>query len=447
MRRATRASRCSVARPQADDGGAFVNIESRSKEILRVALLTGGGDKPYATALAEALSGRGVALDFVGSDELDIPEIRELSGVRFLNLRGDQRSAVSMRRKVTRVARYYARLIRYAATSPAAVFHVLWNNKVEYVDRTLLLLYYRLLGKRLVLTVHNVNAAQRDGGDSVLNRLTLGIQYRLAHHLFVHTDAMQRQLQEEFGVAAERITTIPFGINSTASTTPLNGQQARQELGLPDSARVILFFGNIAPYKGLEYAVAAMARLARTQPHARLLVAGRLKTSGDYWPKIAGAIRQSGLAQRILLHTTYIPDERIEVYFKAADVLILPYTHVFQSGVVFLGYHFGLPAIVSDVGELKQAVIEGVTGFVCVPADADALADALDRYFRSALYEQLERRRPEIRRLMSERHSWDHVGDVTRGVYRALTEREPLTTRGGEPHPGERMPTKSADPF
>ena len=398
--------------------------------IPRVALLTGGGDKPYATALACALSAAAVPIDFVGSDELDTPEVRGLPGVRFLNLRGDQRSDASARKKVARVIRYYARLIRYATTARPRIFHVLWNNKFEYVDRTVLMLYYRLLGKRLVLTVHNVNAGQRDGRDSALNRLTLRMQYALADHVFVHTDAMRRQLQEEFGVARERITTVPFGINSTAPTTALDRQQARQELRLPDSAPVILFFGNIAPYKGLEYAVEAMAILGRTRPEARLIVAGRPKTSDAYWPKIAHTIRHAGLEQRILLHTTYIPDEQVEVFFKAADVLILPYTHVFQSGVLFLGYHFGLPAIVSDVGELEQAVIEGVTGFVCVPADAEALANALDRYFRSALYEQLERHRPEIRRLMSERHSWDHVGRATCGVYRELTAREPLDRPG-----------------
>ncbi len=95
---------------------------------------------------------------------------------------------------------YYAKLIRYAATAKPRIFHILWNNKFELFDRTLLMLYYKLLGKKIVFTVHNVNAGRRDSKDTRLNRLTLRIQYRLADHIFVHTEKMKRELIEEFGV-------------------------------------------------------------------------------------------------------------------------------------------------------------------------------------------------------------------------------------------------------
>src|SRR5688572_16098796 len=132
----------------------------------RIALLTGGGDKPYAIGLATSLSARRVSIDFIGSNDLDVPEMRVLPGVQFLNLRGDVTPTAPIIRKVMRVLVYYVRLIKYALTAKASVFHVLWNNKFEFFDRTLLMLLYRVLGKRIVLTIHNVNIAQRDGGDS-----------------------------------------------------------------------------------------------------------------------------------------------------------------------------------------------------------------------------------------------------------------------------------------
>ena len=70
---------------------------------------------------------------------------------------------------------------------------------------------------------------------------------------------------------------------------------------------------------------------------------------------------------RVIAKIEYVPDEETELYFKAADVLILPYTHVFQSGVLFLGYSFGLPAIAADVGSLKEEIIEG-RNRLCVQA-------------------------------------------------------------------------------
>ena len=154
---------------------------------ISVTLLTGGGDRPYAFGLATALISKRVALDLIGSDYLDFPEYHGRPGVRFLNLRGDQNTDVSLPKKVSRVLRYYAKLIGYAATAKPKIFHILWNNKIETFDRTLLMLYYKLLGKKIVLTVHNVNAGVRDSKDTLLNRLTLRIQYRLADHIFVHT--------------------------------------------------------------------------------------------------------------------------------------------------------------------------------------------------------------------------------------------------------------------
>src|SRR5438874_11788955 len=123
-----------------------------SPSTLHVALLTGGSDKPYALGIATALSSARVAVDFIGSDELDVAELHKLPQLRFLNLRGDQSQEVSFRRKIALVARYYWRLIGYAATARPRIFHVLWNNKFEFVDRILLMAYYRLLGRRIVLT-------------------------------------------------------------------------------------------------------------------------------------------------------------------------------------------------------------------------------------------------------------------------------------------------------
>src|SRR5688572_6894474 len=200
-------------------------MEARKKPMT-VGLLTGGSDKPYALGLASALSREHIRVTFHGSDELDCADIRAVPGLTFLNSRGDQSEDAAAPTKVLRVLRYYARLIRYAASDDARVLHILWNNKFEHFDRTALMLYYRLAGKRIVLTAHNINVAARDRRDSWLNRLSLRIQYHLCHHVFVHTDAMKSQLLSEFGIPAHRATVIPFGINDTIPKTSLTREQA-----------------------------------------------------------------------------------------------------------------------------------------------------------------------------------------------------------------------------
>ncbi|HEX9422933.1 MAG TPA: glycosyltransferase family 4 protein [Pyrinomonadaceae bacterium] len=392
-----------------------------SPSTLHVALLTGGSDKPYALGMATALSSAGVSVDFIGSDELDLAELHKLPKLRFLNLRGDQSQEASFRRKIARVARYYWRLIGYAATARPRIFHVLWNNKFEFVDRVLLMAYYRLLGRRIVLTAHNVNIRKRDNCDSWFNRLSLRIQYHLAHHIFVHTERMKSELLADFGVPENKTSVIPFGINNTVTNSSITAVDAKRTLGLRSNNKVMLCFGQIAPYKGLEYLVDAFSEMAKRDESYRLIIAGKVKQGQtEYWNRIRRKIDDSATRSQIIQRIENIPDEEVELYFKAADVLIVPYIHIFQSGVPFLAYSFGLPVIATDVGSLREDIVEGRTGFVCQPRNSSDLAGTIDRYFKSELFRDLEGRRLEIKEYANERYSWNKVAAITTAVYSNL---------------------------
>ncbi len=394
-------------------------VPALSVEI-EVALLTGGFDKPYAFGLALALASKGVWLDVIGSDDVDSPEMHTVPKLNFLNLWGSKHDA-SLVRKISRVLIYYTRLLRYATVAEAKIFHILWNNKFQFLDRTLLMLYYKLLGKKVVLTAHNVNAGKRDSNDSLFNRSTLRAQYRLADHVFVHTEKMKRELLRDFGVHERTVSVIPFGINNSVPHTDLTPGEAKQRLGIRDSERTILFFGAIRPYKGLEHLVNAFQQLAATHSEYRLIIAGESRKGAEqYLDEIQRTINGHVSRRQVLQEIRYIPDEETELYFKAADVLALPYTHVFQSGVLFLGYSFGLPVVGADVGSIREEIIEGRTGFLCRSCDSADLAKAIEKYFESDLFKNLDNRRQEIREYANAKHSWDIVGEMTREVYTEL---------------------------
>ena len=389
----------------------------------QIVVLTGGYDKPYVMGLTQALAAQNVWMDVVGGDAIDSPALRATQRLRFVNLIGS-REGGSLAAKVSRVLAYYARLIRYAATAEPKIFHILWNNKFEFFDRTLLMLYYRLLGKKIVFTAHNVNAGKRDGNDSFMNRLTLRAQYRLCDAIFVHTEKMRGELIKDFGVGAEKVHMIPFGINNSVPDTALTSSQARQQLGIGKDEKTILFFGALRPYKGLEYLVKAFLQLAANHPEYRLIIAGeRRRESGDYPEEVLREIGDNAFRDRVLQVIRFIPDEQAELYFKAADVLALPYTNVFQSGVLFTAYGFGLPVVATDVGSMREEVIVGKTGFLCEACDPRGLASAIEEYFASDLFRSLQRRRPEIREWAAARHSWSIVGETTCGVYAELLAR------------------------
>jgi D-inositol-3-phosphate glycosyltransferase len=406
--------------PKEMEGGSGEAPALPEANRISVALLTGGGDRPYVFGLATELMSKRADIDLIGSDDLDSPEFHGKPELRFLNLRGDQRTAVGLIQKVVRVLTYYAQLIAYAATAKPKIFHILWNNKFQTFDRTALMLYYRLLGKKIVLTVHNVNARKRDSKDSAFNRFTLRIQYRLADRIFVHTAPMKQELTDEYGVKGPRVTIIPFGINNSIPQTNITPREARQRLGIHDAEKAVLFFGNIAPYKGLEFLVAAFQKVRARHDKYRLIIAGWPKNCDEYWAMVREVLEKNVQSGEALLRAEYIPDDDTELYFKAADVLVLPYRYIYQSGVLFLGYSFGLPILAADVGSLKEEIVEGKTGFVFRAEDSDDLAATIERYFASDLFVNLSSRRQEIINYATEQHSWDVVGRITMKVYSDL---------------------------
>lgn len=412
----------SSPRPLTEPMGTTSSAASVSPKH-RVALLTGGFDQSYAFGLSMALASRDVCLDVIGSDDVDSPEMHATPGVNFLNLWGSKPEA-RFGSKARRALAYYAQLLRYAAVAEPEIFHILWNNKFEIFDRTVLMLYYKMLGKKIVFTAHNVNAGQRDSNDSLLNRLTLRAQYLLADHIFVHTDRMKHELQRDFGVPGDAITVIPFGINIAVPHTDLSPGEAKKRLGLTLGEKTILFFGAIRPYKGLEYLVDAFLRLAVTHPEYRLIIAGDSRKEAEkYLTEIQDRISAHARRNTIIMQIRYIADAETELYFKAADVLALPYAKVFQSGVLFLAHSFGLPVIAADVGSLRDDIIEGQTGYVCQPCDPIDIAGTIESYFASDLYRALDERRSEIKSYALARHSWDIVGESTCRVYRELLSR------------------------
>lgn len=388
---------------------------------MKISLLTGGDDPTYALPLTSALVSKGITVDFIGNDAMqNVDAVKNIS-VNYFNLRGDQDEHVPTIDKVIRILKYYFKLLKYSATTDSKLFHILWLNKFVYFDRTILNMYYKVLGKKVVFTAHNINAEERDGNDSLINRWTLKIMYNRVDHIFVHTNQMKQQLIKAYSVKEDKVTVIPFGINNAVPITNLTSIQAKQKLSLIGSEKVVLFFGQIAPYKGLDYLVSALTKLKMKRHDFRLIIAGKIKAGNQsYWGNINKTIDEYKLSNYIIPKIEFIPDKKIEVYFKAADVLILPYRRIFQTGVLFLSYNFGLPAIATDVGAFREDIIEGKTGFICKPEDPQDLADKIDLYFNSDLFKNLEENRERIVKYAREKYSWEKVGEKTWDVYNSL---------------------------
>jgi len=161
--------------------------------------------------------------------------------------------------------------------------------------------------------------------------------------------------------------------------TPAGGgpdrEEARARLGV--SGRVILFFGLVRAYKGLSTLLEAFAA-ARDRLDATLLVVGEFYEDRRTYDE---AIRTLGIGGCVRVIDRYVPNEDVALYFRAADVVVLPYVSATQSAIVQTAFSFERPVIVTAVGGLPDVVADGVTGYVVPPQSPPALAAAMLRFF------------------------------------------------------------------
>jgi glycosyltransferase involved in cell wall biosynthesis len=157
--------------------------------------------------------------------------------------------------------------------------------------------------------------------------------------------------------------------------TPMPKVEARRKLGLPADARMLLFFGLIRDYKGLDLLIEAFGKL---DERYHLVIAG--EPYGDFaeYQRRIDASPQPG---HIHVETRYIADAEVPGFFGAADAVVLPYKSATQSGVTAIAYHFGVPVIATNVGGLKEALHEGRTGVLVPEVSAAAIVAGIERFF------------------------------------------------------------------
>ncbi len=264
----------------------------------------------------------------------------------------------------------------------------------------------------IVFICHNVMPHE---GGGVLDRRLGMMVLRQGDALIVHSEQDRRRLHALLPQAEVRKALIPTYAEladqrapggPSADKTPVN---LGRELGLPTDRPILLFFGFVRPYKGLEYLVQALP-LVLEKIDAHLLVVGEFWSSPEFYRRYAS---EFGVEQAITFVNRYVPNEELASYFDLADVVVLPYVSATQSAVVQLAFGFGKPVITTRVGGLHEVVHDGVNGLVVPAQDEVALANAIVRYFAEGLQERFERNVCEERR--DNAFTWSAlVGEIER---------------------------------
>lgn len=227
-------------------------------------------------------------------------------------------------------------------------------------------------GLPTVLLLHNFTSHESIPGEPMLKRLLVSSSDGFL--------TLSRSVEAELLGFSPGARTSALFHPLYESQSPISAKaEARHTLGLPEDAPVLLFFGYVREYKGLDTLLDAMAVVAGELPSVRLVVAGEFFLDSS---RFRDEARRLGIDGAVEFREGYVPSGEVATLMAAADAVVLPYRSATQSGVVALAFGHGVPVIACSAGGLDAQVEHGRTGWVVREEGARALADGIVRFFR-----------------------------------------------------------------
>ena len=232
----------------------------------------------------------------------------------------------------------------------------------------------KLLGRiPLLITCHNVFPHERFPMDRLLTKLVL----RKADGYIVQSHLDEQDLLQVKPDAKYIVT--PHPTYNAFKMKNLSRQEARKLIQLDADVPMLLFFGFVREYKGLKYLVDALPEIVEKIPDIQLWIVGDF---GDDKDNYLMQIENHQIGDHIQLVEGYVPDQEVEKYFAASDLVVLPYVSATQSGIVQIAYGFEKPVVVTDVGGLPDVVRDRETGYVVPAGNAQEIAHAIVRFYK-----------------------------------------------------------------
>lgn len=303
-------------------------------------------------------------------------------------------------------------LLNHAIVKNPDVLHFQWAA-MPMIDYAL----FRLLkaaGLKLVYTAHNVLPHRERGW----HKSQYALLYKVVDRIIVHSHSSKIELLEKFSVNPSKVRVIPHGSLFQDAQLITKGQ-AKRNLNIVPSQPVILFFGLIKPYKGLDYLIKAFPIIKRDVPDAKLLIVGKPKEDFSVYEDL---IRKLDISESVVVNLSFVPSREVANYFCAADVVVLPYTKTYQSGVLLTAYTFGRPVVATAIGGFPEVVEQGKSGYVVPPRDENKLAEAIGHILLD--HTKMAQMGDYARHLAETKYSWANIAKATLEVYKSSVEKD-----------------------
>lgn len=261
------------------------------------------------------------------------------------------------------------------AQKPDIIVLQWWTSSVAHMQ-LLLKIFAGLLNKpKVIIEFHEVVDPFEE---SILpirlySKITGKLLRKNLDAYITHSESDKELVAKRYSISPEKIHVIPHGLYDQYGKL-LDIKEARRSLSIKDDF-VILSFGLIRKYKGTPYLIRAFEQLP-----SKILEKSRLLIVGEIWEdrkELLDQIKASPYHDKITLVDEYVPDEKVNLYFSAADVVVLPYLRASQSGIAHIAMSFGKPVVVSEVGGLKESMANYEGTFFVPPADVDSIKEAI----------------------------------------------------------------------
>lgn len=272
------------------------------------------------------------------------------------------------------------------------------------------LIILKLLGIKIVWTVHNI--ASHEANFRSLELFFTKLLTRLCNRIIVHTPFAKNEVINTYGVESSLITVIPHGNYINYYENVIDKAQARKQLQISIEDLVFLYFGRIKPYKGVPELINAFKKLNYSQ--VKLLIAGKPLNN-----EIASNIvEKCNGDRRIKAIFKLIPDNELQIYMNAADVVVLPYRDILTSGAVTLAMSFGKPIIAPAIGCIPD-LLDSEGSFLYGPSEEDGLVKAMKKALTCELKKMGEHNFELAKQLR-----WDEIARKTHDVYQECLSRK-----------------------
>lgn len=391
------------------------NVDHNLVKVLQIEPLGRGGLAHYTFCLASALQAKGLSVTVVTSNDYEFKETAAFSVQELFKLRGKLDSPaipkiLAQPLKALAVFKGALTLSREIRRSRPGIVHFQGGALplADWLFSRIVFNTAKKSGAKVFFTAHNILPHEA----RFRHKFIYATIYRRVDALIVHAEN-NRQTLERFEPRHAAVHVIPHGDYQffRDAMTPTRAT-ARKKLALEATDKIVLFFGAIKPYKGLDTLIRACGSVRDQIGEFKLLIVGRpLEDFQTYESLLA----ENQITDRAIKILEYVPNEEVALYFQASDVLALPYKETYQSGVIQIGMAFGLPIVASDTGGLSEIITEGRCGLLFEPDDDRMLAKLLIRLLSDiSMAQEMGERGKD---LAASRFSWPAIAGLTLEAY------------------------------